>query len=491
MKKQTPVADTEQGSAQPNPDFLHKPHSANEILHKPIDADKILTKGVEAPAVVLDKTVQVSNKVRVAAANAPGIKKAKNYWHMLGPGLTTGASDDDPSGIATYSQTGAQYGFGFLWLSLWTFPLMSVVQEMCARIGLVTGRGLAGNIRAFYSRRVLKFCTLLLFAANAFNIGADLGAMAKAVQLLNPNLKFWWLVVGFAVLSLLLQIFTPYVRYAKYLKWLALVLLSYVASSLLAHIDWGAALHATLIPQMHASKESILLVCAILGTTISPYLFFWQTSQEVEEQILQGKTTLKERQSATTPADVKSMRIDVWTGMLLSNLVMFFIIAACGGILYPHGITEITSAAQAAEALKPFAGNATYFLFACGIIGTGMLAIPVLAGSSSYAIAESLNWKEGLYRGLNQAYAFYGIIIISMLVGLGLNFIGLDPIKALIYSAVANGLVAPFILFFIVKISSNKKVMGHWVNRKLTTTIGWITTGVMALAGLAAIVSLF
>jgi len=282
------------------------------------------------------------------------------------------------------------------------------------------------------------------------------------------------------------------VRYAKYLKWLALVLLSYVVSSILAHLNWSQALHDTILPNFHFTKDTMLLVCAILGTTISPYLFFWQTSQEVEEQILQGKTTLKERQSATTPMEVKSMRIDVWSGMFLSNLVMFFIIAACGGVLFPHGITEITSAAQAAEALRPFAGNATYFLFAIGIIGTGLLAIPVLAGSSSYAIAEALGWKEGLYRNLGKAsYSFYGIIIISMLVGLGLNFVGLDPIKALIYSAVANGLVAPFILYFIVRISSNQKVMGHWVNRKLTTAIGWVTTLVMATAGIAAIVTLF
>lgn len=481
MAKQTLRKDTAKGGAVPQPDFMHRS----------LDADKLLTKSVEVPAVALDKTLQISNQVRIAAANAPGVKKAKDYWHILGPGLTTGASDDDPSGIATYSQTGAQYGFGFLWLSLWTFPLMSTVQEMCARIGLVTGRGLAGNIRAFYSRRVLRFCTFLLFAANAFNIGANLGAMAKGVQLLNPHLNYSLLVVGFALVSLFLQIFTPYVRYARYLKWLALVLLSYVASSLLAHIDWGEALTATIIPQISFSKDSILLICAILGTTISPYLFFWQTSQEVEEQILAGKTTLKERQSATSPKEVKSMRIDVWSGMLLSNLVMFFIIAACGGTLFPNGIHEITSAAQAAEALRPFAGDATFMLFAIGIIGTGMLAIPVLAGSSSYAIAESLGWKEGLYRGLNQAYAFYGIIILSMLIGLGLNFVGLDPIKALIYSAIANGLVAPFILFFIVKISSNKKVMGHWVNRRSTTIVGWLTTGVMALAGIAAIVSLF
>ncbi len=452
--------------------------------------EELLTKGVEMPAVALDRTVQVSNQILHAVPTGPGVKKAKDYWHMLGPGLTTGASDDDPSGIATYSQAGAQFGFGLIWLSLWTFPLMSLVQEMCARIGLVTGRGLAGNIRAHYSRRMLQFCTMLLFAANAFNIGADLGAMAKGVQLLNPHLRFWWLVVGFAITSLLLQIFTPYVRYAKYLKWLALVLLSYVVSSILAHLHWGSVIHNTLVPHFTLTKDSLLLICAILGTTISPYLFFWQTSQEVEEQILQGKTTLRERRSATSPADVKSMRIDVWSGMLLSNAVMFFIIAACGGILFPHGITNITSAAQAAEALRPFAGNATYFLFAIGIIGTGLLAIPVLAGSSSYAVAESLGWKEGLYRNLGQAYAFYGIIIISMLVGLGLNFVGLDPIKALIYSAVANGLVAPFILFFIVKLSSNKKVMGHWVNHKFVTFMGWATTLIMAAAGIAAIVSL-
>jgi NRAMP (natural resistance-associated macrophage protein)-like metal ion transporter len=476
--------------ANPVPNPTPNPTPAEDFLHKEYSTDRLLKISAEAPAVALDKTVQAGGHLLHTVPNSPGLKKAKAYWRMLGPGLTTGASDDDPSGIATYSQTGAQFGFGFLWMALWTFPLMSVVQEMCARIGLVTGRGLAGNIRAYYSRRVLRLCTLLLFAANAFNIGADLGAMAKGVQLLNPHLKFWWLVVGFTVLSLLLQIFTPYEKYARYLKWLALVLLSYVASSLLAHLDWGQALYHTLIPSIHFDKTTLLLVCAILGTTISPYLFFWQTSQEVEEQILQGKTTIRERRSATTPTEVKAMRIDVWSGMLLSNLVMFFIIAPSGGVLFPHGITQITSAAQAAEALKPFAGNATYFLFAIGIIGTGLLAIPVLAGSSSYAISEALGWREGLYRKLGHAYSFYGIIIISMLVGLGLNFIGLDPIKALIYSAIANGLVAPFILYFIVRISSNGRIMGHWRNRPATTFIGWLTTFVMAAAGIAAIVAL-
>jgi Mn2+/Fe2+ NRAMP family transporter len=242
---------------------------------------------------------------------------------------------------------------------------------------------------------------------------------------------------------------------------------------------------------MHWSKDYAMLLCAILGTTISPYLFFWQTSQEVEEQILQGKTTLKDRQHATPPEEVRSMRIDVWSGMFLSNLVMFFIIAACGGILYANGITNITSAQQAAEALRPFAGNATYFLFAIGIIGTGLLAIPVLAGASSYALAESFRWREGLYRNLAQGKAFYGVIILSMLFGLSINFLHIDPIKALIYAAMLNGLVAPIILFLIVRISSNHHIMGRWTNKPYVTAIGWLTVAVMVIAGVAAVYSLF
>ena len=455
----------------------------------------IITRTAEAPSVLLAQTIVASQVIRDKAIATGGkntlLTKTKNYWHMLGPGLTTGASDDDPSGIATYSQTGAQYGFQYLWLSIWTFPLMSIVQEMCARIGLVTGRGLAGNIRVYFNKKVLYACTILLFAANAINIGANLGAMAKAVQLLNPQLSFSLVVVAFAVGSLLLQIFTPYARYAKYLKWLALVLLSYILSSILADLNWGTVLQAAVTPRLEFSKESLILLCAILGTTISPYLFFWQTSQEVEEQILQGKTTLHERRLATPKEEVKSMRIDVWSGMLLSNLVMFFIIAACGGVLYANGITEITSAAQAAEALRPFAGDATYFLFAIGIIGTGLLSIPVLAGASSYAFAESFRWKEGLWRKLDQARAFYGVIIFSMLIGLGMNFLGIDPFKALIYSALLNGLVAPVILFLIVRLASNRKIMGHWTNKKYVTWIGWITTAVMTISGMAAIWALF
>lgn len=450
--------------------------------------EELLRKGAEAPAEFLDRSIATTQGLTAALPGRKLVKKTGNYWHMLGPGLTTGASDDDPSGIATYSQAGAQYGYGLLWLSAWTFPLMAIVQEMCARIGLVTGRGLAGNIRVFFSKRVLIACTTLLFMANAFNIGADIGAMATAAQLLNPRLNFYVLVVAFTGLCLSLQIFMPYARYARYLKWLALVLFSYIFSTLMADINWQTVLAKAVTPEIHFNKEQLFLIAAILGTTISPYLFFWQTSQEVEEQILQGKTTLAERQVMTAPEDIKSMRIDVWSGMFLSNLVMFFIIAACGSILFPQGITNITSAAQAAEALRPFAGDATFFLFAIGIIGTGMLAIPVLAGSSSYALSETFRWNEGLYRSLGkQSYAFYGIIIISMLVGMGLNFVGIDPIKALIYSAVANALVAPIILLLIVLMSSNKKIMGRWVNKRHTTVIGWLITLTMALAGTAAI----
>lgn len=463
-------------------------------MSKPKHKD-IFTKTAEAPAVALARTVLATqiarDKVVTVVPNSRVVRKTKDYWHMLGPGLTTGASDDDPSGIATYSQTGAQFGYHFLWLSAWTFPLMAMVQEMCARIGLVTGRGLAHNIRVFFSARVLHVCTILLFAANTFNIGANLGAMAKAVQLLNPSLNFAALVIGLAIFSLLLQIFTPYIRYAKYLKWLALILLTYILSAILAHPNWGDIIQNAVVPNLSFTKEHIFILCAILGTTISPYLFFWQTSQEVEEQIMQGKTTVHQRRAYTDPKDIKSMRIDVWSGMFLSNMVMFFIIAACGGVLYVNGITEITSAAQAAEALRPFAGDATYFLFAIGIIGTGLLAIPVLAGSSSYALAESFRWKEGLYRNLQQAYAFYGIIIISMIVGLAINFIGIDPIKALIYAAVGNGLVAPVILLMIVLISSSKKVMGHWRNKPMVTFVGWVVFALMTVAGIATIFALF
>jgi len=452
---------------------------------------RFIKRVAEAPAVALGKTLDTSERLVNLVRYQRDIKIAKDYWKTLGPGLTTGAADDDPSGIATYSQAGAGYGFNFLWTAAFTFPFMAVVQEMCARIGLVTGRGLAGTIRIFFPKWVLYLCTFLLFAANSLNIGADLGAMAKAVQLIYPKVGFDFLVLALAIFSLALQIFTSYEKYAKYLKWLALLLLAYVFSALSAHLNFESLAINAVLPTISFSKEQIFMVTAILGTTISPYLFFWQTSQEVEEQILGGRRTLKLRQAETTDKEIANMRLDVWSGMFLSNLVMFFIIAACGAILFPKGITNITSAAQAAEALRPFAGNFAYILFAVGIIGTGLLAIPVLAGSTSYALSESFGWKSGLYRKLKEANAFYGTIIISTLVGLGINFIGLDPIKTLIYSAVLNGLIAPVVLVLIILLSNNRKLMGARVNNSLVTALGWFITAIMVVAGIATIYSLF
>jgi NRAMP (natural resistance-associated macrophage protein)-like metal ion transporter len=445
---------------------------------------------MEAPAIALEKTLKVTGETMVSLPGKKSLKRARRYWNILGPGLTTGASDDDPSGIATYSQTGARYGFQLLWLAAFTFPLMAMVQEMCARIGMQTGNGLASNIRQNFSKKILYGTALLLFGANAFNIGADLGAMAEGVKLLSPMIPTSFLVIFFAFLSVGLQIFVSYIRYAQYLKYLALVLLAYIISAILAGLNWREVAHAALIPSITFSKDQIILICAILGTTISPYLFFWQASQEVEEEVSKGRVTSQSRKG-TTKKELREMRIDVWSGMFLSNVVMFFIIAACAAVLYTHGITTITSAAEAAEALRPFAGDATYFLFAIGIIGTGLLAIPVLAGSAAYVMAESFHWHGGLSKTLKQARAFYGVIIIAMLAGLVMNFIGLDPIQALIYSAVLNGMVAPVVLALIVLLSSNVTVMEKRVNNRFTTVVGWCVVALMAIAGGSALYALF
>jgi len=438
-------------------------------------------------------TVEVEKeglKIAEKAAEIP-VKKARDFWHGLGPGLTTGAADDDPSGVATYSQQGAKYGFQLLWLAPLTFPLMAVVQEMCARIGLATGRGLAANIKKYFPKWVLLATALLLLIANSFNIGADLGGMSKATQLLAPQLPFWLLVIAFVVISLALQIFISYPKYAKYLKYLALTLLVYVITTFtIKGFPWGDVLRHAVTPSLNFSKDQFILITGILGTTISPYLFFWETSQEVEEKISEGKTTVAERQEIT-PKEIRKMRVDVWTGMFFSNLVMFFIVAVCGAVLFKNGITNINSAADAAAALKPLAGNYASLLFTIGILGTGLLGVPVLAGSASYAISESLGWKEGLNMRFRKALYFYGIIILSMLIGLIINFVGLDPIKALIYAAVINGLVAPVILVLIVLLSGRKSVMGNKTNGKATKFIGWFVTIFMIITGIITIFSLF
>ncbi len=466
------------------------------------DTVGVVKDGIHATEYAIGQTLHVAEDGVKAVGHEVVVveKKAKEFWHMLGPGLTTGASDDDCSGIATYSQTGAQYGFKLIWLSLFTFPLMATVQEMCARIGMITGQGLAANIRQHHSRMAIYICTFLLLAANIFNIGADFGAMTKALQLIFPSFPFGPTVIFFGVSGLLMQIFMSYGRYAKYLKYLALVLFSYVITAFYVHIDWSSVFYYTVVPHFDFSKEQILLVCGILGTTISPYLFFWQTSQEIEEKqlakgladgVAPGDVPTGALMTASSPKEIKNMRVDIWSGMFISNAAMFFIIAVCSATLFSNGITNIGTAADAAAALRPFAGEFAYLLFTIGIIGVGLLAVPVLAGSAAYAVSESFGWKFGLNRRLKEAKAFYGIITLAVIVGIGLNFIGLDPIKALLYSAVLNGIVAPVILYFIVRLSSRKDVMGDNKNKKLTNVVGWITVVFMGVTALATIYTLF
>ncbi|MBI3632132.1 MAG: Nramp family divalent metal transporter [Candidatus Vogelbacteria bacterium] len=454
-----------------------------------IDFKKITKRFFEVPAEVLEKTLQVAEKEKNIIINKKPFKVVEEYLDNLGPGLIAGAADDDPSGITTYSQAGSQYGFQLLWLSLFTFPFMAIVQSMCARIGLVTGQGLAANIREHFSHKILYFVTILLFITNTLNIAADLGAMAASTILLIPKLNFSFLVIFFAIGSLLFQIFTTYARYSRFLKYLTIALFSYVLTAFAIHLDWGSALRSTIIPSISFSKDQIFILCAVLGTTISPYLFFWQTSQEVEEKILRGEKTIQKRRENIHPHLLKRMNVDVWSGMFFSNLIMFFIIAVSAATLHASGITSIMSADQAAMAIRPFGGEFTYFFFAIGIIGTGLLAVPVLAGSTAYAIAESFNWSHGLYRKLNQAYAFYGVIIVSMIIGLVANLAHFDPIKGLIYSAVLNGLVAPIILFFVVSINGNENIMREHRSHPFTNALGWLITIVMTIAGIATIYS--
>jgi len=444
--------------------------------------EEIIRKIFESPSVILEKGIESATDIVNNILHRKPVRQAGAYWRMLGPGLTTGAADDDPSGIATYSQAGAAYGFKLLWLAPFTFPLMAIIQEMCARIGLATGQGLAGNIKDHCPRWMLYSCTILLFLANTFNIGADLGAMAKSVELVAPRVDFALIIMIIALLTLCLQIFTTYERYARYLKWLALLLFSYVISAFAVNINWGSVLTHSFIPSITFSKDWIYLVTAVLGTTISPYLFFWQTSQEVEEEMLKAKDTNDPRTVKTTH-EITNMRVDVWSGMFISNLVMFFIIAICGATLFPAGVHSIDTASQAASALRPLAGNGAYFLFMLGIIGTGMLAIPILAGSTSYALSESFGWPRGLHHKLKEAQAFYGVIIVATAIGIAMNFMGVDPIKALVYSAIANAFVAPLIIYLIVMIASNGRIMGEWKNGKVTSFFGWAIFILMLGAG--------
>jgi NRAMP (natural resistance-associated macrophage protein)-like metal ion transporter len=405
--------------------------------------------------------------------------KLGRFWKILGPGLITGASDDDPSGIATYSQAGAAYGLATLWTSLITFPLMASIQEMCARIGLVTSHGLAGTLKTNYSKPVLYLMLLFSFPAIVMNIGADIAGMGAVGNLLFPSIKATYFCIGFTILLLVLIIYLPYKRIAAVLKYLCLVLLVYLIVPFLYRQDWVAVLKATLIPSIKFDKDFISILVAILGTTISPYLFFWQTTMEVEDK--------KEKSLMVNKRIISEMRKDVDFGMLFSNLVMFFIILTTGSVLFNGGIHQVDTVEQAAQALKPLAGNAAYLLFALGVIGTGLLAIPVLSGSLSYIVTESFGWKEGLDKKFQKAKAFYLIIGISLILGLSLNYIGFSPVKALIYSAILYGLTAPVLIAIILHISNNKKIMGKNTNGKISNILGFAALALMTVAGVILI----
>jgi NRAMP (natural resistance-associated macrophage protein)-like metal ion transporter len=409
----------------------------------------------------------------------------KRFFKMLGPGLVTGASDDDPSGIGTYAMAGASLGYATLWTALVTFPLMAAVQFICAKVGMVTRRGLAGVLREHYPRFVLYPAVTALLVANVLNAGVDIGAIASGFRLLHVPLGFEVLAAACALLVLALQVFAGYRFIARVFKWLTLALFAYIGSAFCARPQALAVLAGTFVPTLHWNAEFLMTLVAILGTTISPYLFFWQASQEVEEQQARGGKRFW-RRKGPSDADLQYAAWDVNAGMLLSNVVMYFIILASAATLHEAGLTDIQTADQAAEALRPLAGPAASILMALGLIGAGFLAVPILVTSAAYAVCEAFGWRTGLDHKPQHAPSFYVLILASMLVGMGLNFVGLDPIRALFWVAVINGFLTPPFLLLLMLISNNRRIMGGRVNSRLLNVLGWATTLAMfaAAAGL-------
>ncbi len=407
------------------------------------------------------------------------MNKIKRFWKVLGPGLITGASDDDPSGIATYSQAGAAYGLSTLWTAIIAFPLMAAIQQMCAKIGLVTSQGLTGALKTNYPKPVLYLMLLFSFPAIVMNIGADIAGMGAVGNLLFPKIDAMYFSIFFTILLLGLIIYLPYHKIAATLKFLCVVLLVYLIVPFLYKQDWLDIAKNTFIPNIQFNKEFVAVLVGILGTTISPYLFFWQASMEVEEM------AHKKRHLIVNKRIITDMKQDVDFGMSFSGVVMFFIILTTGTVLYKGGIHQIDTVEQAATALKPLAGNFAYLLFAIGVIGTGLLAIPVLSGSLSYIISETFGWEKGLDKKFHEAKAFYLVMVISLILGLSLNYIGISPIKALIYTAILYGLTAPVLIAIILHISNNKKVMGNFTNSRFSNVLGFSALILMTVAALA------
>ena len=410
---------------------------------------------------------------------------------ILGPGIVTGAADDDPSGIATYAQAGAQFGFLVPWTMLFTYPLMTAVQEACMRIGAVTGKGLAAVIRENYSKRVLYPVLFLVVAANTLNIGSDIGAMAASVELIAPTIPFTVAAIGIAVLVVLLQVLVPYRSYIKLLKWLAVSLFAYLITAFLIHVPWQSTLYATFTPHVEWSSDFLFIIVAIFGTTISPYLFFWQTSNVVEDEILERRLPQKGGVPRLSKGYLRQLRLDTFVGMFFSNLMAWFIIVVGAVVFHEAGVHNIETAADAAKALEPLvqtfpnAGFLAKLIFAAGVIGIGFQSIPVLAGASAYAVAETFGWKEGLFRKFNQSRNFYLVIIAGTFAGLAFNFIGFDPIKALLFTAVFNGISAVPLIYLIASVCAKESVMGEYKSGVLSKILIWMAFVMMTIFALA------
>jgi len=425
---------------------------------------------------------------RIPAKNGK-LNKIRKFFSVLGPGLTTGAADDDPSGIATYSQTGAQFGYGQLWTALYMLPFMTAVQEACARIGLVTGKGLAAVVKDHYSKTVLYIVVGLVVVANTINIGADIGAMAAAAQLLLPSAPFVILTLFFTIFILVLEIFTNYQVYSRILKWLAIALLAYPITVFIVDQPWGTVLKATITPHFEFNFAFLFIITGVLGTTISPYMFFWEASQEVEEE--KRDHLFKNGKPNIGWANIHKMRLDNGTGMIVSEITTWSILLVGATVLHNSGVHDVKTAADAAKALEPLvhsfphAGYLSKLIFSIGIIGLGLLAVPVLSGSAAYAVAEAFSWKSGLNLKLKRAHGFYGVITIATLIGLTINFVGIDPVKALVYAAVLNGVAAVPLLFLIAKIAASEKIMGEFKSGYLSKFLLWFTFIAMGAAAVA------
>lgn len=414
---------------------------------------------------------------------------AKKTLKSLGPGIITGAADDDPSGIATFSQAGAQFGFGMLWMALFQYPMMTVIQEICARIGLVTGNGIGGVFKKKYSKKVVLPLAGLLLIANTINIGADIAAMGASVRLLVPSIPFFITTLSFALFIIGSEIIIPYKKYVKILKYIALSLFAYVITAIIVGGNWNQILASSIIPHIELKPEFAMMFVAIIGTSISPYLFFWQASEEAEEAVAKKKIKeIGKGNPKVSKKEIKLMRIDIAVGIAFAELIVWTIMITTAGSLHSHGVTDIQSAEQAAKALEPLvktfphAGELSKAIFAFGIIGTGLLAIPVLAGSSGYALADTFGWKQGLNKRFRQAKVFYLVIATSTSIGLLMNFINIDPIKALIYTAVINGVTSVPILFAVMKVSNDKKILKENTNGRISNIIGWLTFVIMGVS---------